>query len=113
MRILCIAVLSVCVVAATSCIRRGPAVKYRKLTGTCQGACDHYLSCKAMGGNAVKQPSQKACEAECSEVFSGPETLLAFESLSCEDAIGFVEGQSGRAPGEPPPAESVAVPQGP
>ena len=56
-----------------------------RVTGTCEGACDHYLSCKG-GGDA------NACVAECHEVFSDPDSLRAFESLTCEDTVEYVDG---------------------
>jgi hypothetical protein len=69
-----------------------------KLTGTCDGACDHYASCK--GG--VSKDVAKACRTECPGVFSDRESLMAFESLSCEDTVEYVEGPSRRPPGTPP-----------
>lgn len=57
----------------------------RRVTGTCEGACDHYLECKGGG-------STDACVADCREVFSDPESLRAFESLSCADTVEYVEG---------------------
>jgi hypothetical protein len=96
-------VLALALVAALSgaCVHRGPGPKFSRPTGTCAGACDLYLWCKAESGQEVPQASKTACELECAEVFSGAEPLAAFESLSCEDAIAFVEGQSGRGPGVP------------
>ncbi len=81
------------------CAHRGPGPQFSKPTGTCAGACALYLWCKAEGGQEVGEREQKTCELECPEVFSGAEPLAAFESLSCDDAIAFVEGQSGRGPG--------------
>jgi hypothetical protein len=78
LRILLLAlVLSACIVRT---------VHTRKLTGTCEGACDHYIECKDGGGDAG------ACVAECRQVFSDDESLRAFESLSCADTIEYVEG---------------------
>lgn len=68
----------------------------RRTTGTCEGACDHYLACKRTGGGDARV----ACVAECREVLQDPESLRAFESLSCRDAIEYVEGDSGRGPGQ-------------
>jgi hypothetical protein len=72
-------------------------VVYRRLTGTCEGACDYYLACKRSDDDTARQ----ACVAECREIFATAETLKDFERLDCEDAIAFVEGSSGRGPGEP------------
>ena len=69
--------------ATSSCIVR--TVHPRRLTGTCEGACDHYLECKG-GGDATM------CIADCRQVFSDDESLRAFESLSCADTIEYVEG---------------------
>ncbi len=76
-------------------------VVYRQVTGTCDGACSYYLACKRSDDKAAHD----ACVVECQEVFSSTETLKDFERLECEDVIAFVEGSSGRGPGE-----SVAVP---
>ena len=70
--------------ALSACIVR--TVHPRRLTGTCEGACDHYLECKG-GGDAG------TCITECRQVFSDDESLRAFESLSCADTIEYVEGR--------------------
>ena len=108
MRLLCILLVSLSVLSSASCIRRAPEAKYRKLTGTCQGACDHYLSCKTQRGDRVTEQNHQECVFECADVFSGPETLLAFESLTCEGAIGFVEG-AGRSRARRPTAAQHRV----
>jgi hypothetical protein len=93
--------LALTLVAALSgaCASRGPGPRFSRPTGTCAGACELYLWCKAESGQPVAERDRNTCELECPEVFSGAEPLAAFESLSCEDAIAFVEGQSGRGPG--------------
>lgn len=73
-------------------------------TGTCEGACRHYTSCK---GTKDKQVTH-ACVVECTEIFvddgePDAESLKEFERLSCPDAVAFVEGSSGRGPGSPRP----------
>ena len=93
-------VICACLFLQVSCFRRSFSADYRKLTGTCQGACDHYVSCKYANGQRVTPDTHVVCERECQGVFSGTEPLVAFESLSCEDAIAFVEGDTGRGPGE-------------
>jgi hypothetical protein len=65
------------------------------LTGTCAGACDHYLGCKRNSDPAART----ACISECGDVFQDEESLRAFESLECRDTIEYVEGESGRGPG--------------
>jgi hypothetical protein len=100
--------LSACLVSTVSCVRRAPRIHYQQLTGTCDGACEYYLACKQYGGDPVSEPMHHACVSECGEVFSSRDSIMAFESLTCEDAVGFVEGSSGRAPGERAAAESTS-----
>jgi len=76
-------------------------VVYHRLTGTCEGACGYYLACK----RSDDERAREACVAECREIFSTSETLKDFERLECEDAIAFVEGSSGRGPGEAAPRD--------
>jgi hypothetical protein len=71
----------------TSCIVKH-LVNGPRLTGTCEGACNHYVSCKAGHSNA----DRVRCENECPGVFSDRDSLLAFESLSCQNAVEFVDG---------------------
>lgn len=59
-----------------------------RLTGTCEGACSHYVSCKGGAGNAERQ----RCLAECPDVFSDRDSLMAYETLSCADAVEYVDG---------------------
>lgn len=92
---------------ALALLLAGCVVRYvmgPKLTGTCDGACDHYAKCK--GG--VSQDVAKACRAECPGVFADRESLMAFESLSCEDTVEYVEGPSRRPPGTNPPNSGQA-----
>jgi hypothetical protein len=63
-----------------------------QLTGTCDGACAHYTQCKAGHGNADRQ----RCVAECPGVFSDRDSLMAYESLSCEDAVEYVDGNAAK-----------------
>ncbi|HEY5923562.1 MAG TPA: hypothetical protein VIV11_17900 [Kofleriaceae bacterium] len=71
----------------TSCIVKhlvgGP-----KLTGTCSGACAHYVECKP----GQLEADRTRCEAECPGVFSDRDSLMAFESLSCKNAVEYVDG---------------------
>jgi hypothetical protein len=59
-----------------------------RLTGTCEGACDHYLECKHGHADLAR------CRRECPDVFSDRDSLMAFESLSCQNTIEFVDGRS-------------------
>jgi hypothetical protein len=59
-----------------------------RLTGTCGGACEHYVECKPSHSSA----DRSRCQTECPQVFADRDSLLAFENLSCEDAVEFVDG---------------------
>jgi hypothetical protein len=85
-----LAVLAIAALSA-SCLTR--LATTRRLTGTCAGACDHYLSCK----DAHTPAAEQSCEAECSQVFADEDSLRAFESLSCRDAVEYVDGASAAA----------------
>lgn len=77
--------------AIPSCIVRrlsGPT-----LTGTCDGACAHYVECKP----AHSDGERSKCRAECPEVFSDRDSLMAYESLSCKDAVEYIDGDATRA----------------
>lgn len=63
-----------------------------RLTGTCEGACAHYAACKPGAG----KPERARCEAECPDVFGDRDSLLGFESLSCADAVEYVDGSEPR-----------------
>lgn len=71
-----------------------------RLTGTCTGACDHYVDCRGRPdqGGAIR----RACVAECPAVLGNEEALMAFESLSCPDTVEFVEGRGRHPPGPRP-----------
>lgn len=98
--------LGVCLISAVGCVRHTPGMRYPQLTGTCAGACEYYLECRQESGEPVSESMHDACVRECNEVFGSSDSIMAFESLVCEDAVAFVEGSSGRAPGEPIPVES-------
>lgn len=68
-----------------------------RLTGTCDGACGHYVSCKA-GADAE---DKRRCNAECPDVFSDRDSLMAYESLSCHDAVEYVDGGQKRTAQKP------------
>ena len=63
-----------------------------RLTGTCEGACSHYVSCKQGAG----PPERARCEAECPQVFGDRDSLMGYESLSCADAVEYVDGSEQR-----------------
>ena len=76
-----------------------------RLTGTCDGACAHYISCKSGGELADKQ----RCDAECPDVFADRESLMAYESLSCRDAVEYVDGSQKRTAAKPAPQATPAT----
>lgn len=76
----------------TSCIVKN-LVSGPRLTGTCSGACAHYAECKP--GHSELDRSR--CEAECPGVFSDRDSLMAYESLSCKNAVEFVDGTQPKA----------------
>jgi len=63
------------------------------LTGTCGGACAHYIECKP--GHPVRE--RQRCEQECPGVFADRDSLMMYESLSCKDAVEYVDGTAPRA----------------
>jgi len=80
------------IILLTSCIVKhlvgGP-----RLTGTCTGACSHYVECKP----GHLDSDRTRCEAECPGVFSDRDSLMAYESLSCKNAVEYVDGTQPRA----------------
>ena len=75
-------------VSMSSCVVKrlmGP-----KLTGTCEGACAHYTECKP----GHPETDRARCETECPDVFSDRDSLMAYESLSCNDAVEYVDGRA-------------------
>ena len=66
-----------------------------RLTGTCEGACAHYTECKP----GHPDGDRLRCNVECPEVFSDRDSLMAFESLACSDAVEYVDGRAPRAAG--------------
>lgn len=79
-------VLGLALAGAASCVVHrlvGP-----RLTGTCDGACSRYVNCKT-GATAA---DRTRCTAECPDVFADRDSLMAFESLSCSNAVEYVDG---------------------
>ncbi len=73
-----------------ACLLRnlGGGADEHQLTGTCDGACAYYLGCK----HADEPTARARCVTECEDVFATPDTIATFESLSCQDAVEFVDG---------------------
>jgi hypothetical protein len=63
-----------------------------QLTGTCEGACAHYVQCKT----GHSDTDRARCVAECPNVFSDRDSLMAYESLSCDNAVEYVDGRSAK-----------------
>jgi hypothetical protein len=77
--------------ALASCVMR--RVTGPRLTGTCEGACDHYVECKP----SHMMSDGERCRAECPGVFSDRDSLMAYESLSCPDAVEYIDGSRSAA----------------
>ena len=77
--------LAIAAAIATGCYRAG---YNRHVTGTCRGACDWYMQCKRSDDTSLR----RQCLAECPQVFGDERSLEAFESMSCRNAIEYVEG---------------------
>lgn len=63
-----------------------------QLTGTCDGACAHYVQCKPGHSDA----DGRRCRAECPDVFSDRDSLMGYESLACDDAVEYVDGPAAK-----------------
>lgn len=78
--------------ALTACIVRqfstGP-----RLTGTCDGACEHYVECTP----GHPKLARDRCHAECPDVFADEDSLRGFESLSCKNTLEYVDGTTARS----------------
>jgi hypothetical protein len=81
--------------AAIACALAGCLVRPLlgpRLTGTCDGACAHYVECKPGHADA----DRRACVAECPQVFADADSLMAYESLSCPNAVEYVDGTAAK-----------------
>lgn len=63
------------------------------LTGTCGGACAHYIECKP----GHPEADRVRCNQECPGVFADRDSLMMYESLSCKDAVEYVDGTTPQA----------------
>lgn len=91
--------LSLLLAFAAGCLHYGSTSHpHVQTTGTCPGACEHYLKCK---GATDDHSAYAICVAECRDIYEdNAYTLASYERLACEDAVAFVEGESGRGPGD-------------
>lgn len=76
--------------AASACGAMVRTFTGRRVTGTCAGACERYVECKA--GSTVADETR--CLAECPQVFSDSDSIGAFESLDCPDLVTYVDGNA-------------------
>ncbi len=80
--------------AAGACVKR-QTLGSQQVTGTCEGACEHYVSCKKSDDPALL----RRCVRECRSFYTDDsgaedaETLGLFERLDCEETVSFVEGE--------------------
>jgi hypothetical protein len=68
-------------------------------SGSCSGACDHYLECKG----SDSETALDSCLDECEQIFvyrGEPDraSLQDFEELDCEATIAFVDGDGRHEP---------------
>jgi hypothetical protein len=96
--------------ASTTCVR---AIRHRTTyaTGTCEGACRHYTTCK----RTEDRFAFDGCMRECREIFMedgelDTGSLKEFEQLDCPEVIAFVEGSRDGTPGEPHAGRPVVAP---
>ena len=75
-------------VAAAIAACGGRGLAQPKITGTCDGACAHYIECKP----GHPEADRATCEQECPGVFSDEESLMGYESLECRDAVEYIDG---------------------
>jgi hypothetical protein len=83
------------VLATVGCFRQA-RLHDRETTGTCEGACAHYVDCK---GLTETDEVFAACVTECRQIYEDSQVLASYERLRCADAIAFIEGPSQRGPG--------------
>ena len=97
-------------VVTLSCVRYARLQGASSQTGSCDGACRHYLSCK----DDRSADSFHECVADCREIFvhdgePDRDSLRVFEALECKDAVAYVDGDDD---GRNPTAKSRAPARG-
>ena len=92
------------VIAIVMAVGCGASFGRQRASGapTCEAVCDYYTGCR----NIEARATLEACVTECREIFyedgePDKRSLRQFQRLECSEAIGFVEGSSGRPPGSP------------
>lgn len=83
--------LILCALVAGCMMRRADTTpRAHEITGTCDGACEHYVMCKP--GHADADLAR--CTRECPTVFDDEDSLIAYESMTCEEAVEYVDGSA-------------------
>ena len=72
-----------------------------QLTGTCDGACAHYIACKP----GHPEADRATCLTECPQVFSDRDSIMGYESLACPDAVEYIDGNAAKTAGTPVPVQ--------
>jgi hypothetical protein len=90
--------LSLVGLATTGCFHYARSQTFAS-SGSCTGACDHYLDCK----QSDSEDARDECLEECRQIFvyqGEPDraSLQDFEELDCEATIAFVDGDGGQRP---------------
>lgn len=79
--------------AVASCIVK--RLQSPQLTGTCDGACAHYIECKP----GHPESDRARCTRECPDVFSDQDSIMGYESLTCPDAVEYIDGTAKKTAG--------------
>jgi hypothetical protein len=79
--------------ASLSCVRYAQYHRLSAPTGTCDGACRHYVGCK----EDESAGAFSSCVDDCREIFvhegePDRDSLRVFEGLECKAAVAFVDG---------------------
>jgi hypothetical protein len=60
-------------------------------SGTCDGACAHYLGCK----NIDTPDNRTQCTDQCASLNLTPDQLANYEATDCQTAIAAIDGNGG------------------
>lgn len=77
-----------------------------QLTGTCDGACAHYIECKP----GHPEADRARCTQECPQVFSDRDSIMGYESLACHDAVEYIDGTPNKTAATPTAATPTSPP---
>jgi hypothetical protein len=95
------ALVAISLASGLSCSHQRVPQRGRSLTGTCEGTCDYYQSCKGERDATTFQ----ACVRDCRVIFSEDgevdrSALRELESLECREIVSYIEGEDGHSPGQ-------------